>query len=313
MAANRVPPRAGGRGLEALAAAAFLAAYSLPLAGPGAGAFAAEADLVARGAYVVRAAGCIACHTDLKGGGPVLAGGRALKTPFGVFYTPNLTPDPETGIGAWSDADFLRALREGLRRDGSPYYPAFPYTTYSRMTEGDALAIRAYLFSLEPVRRPNRAHDLTPPFGWRALLHLWRLLFFEPRAWRPDAARSETWNRGAYLVEALAHCGECHTPRNALGALDRDLWLAGTAQGPEGQLAPNITPDRATGIGGWSADEIVELLRSGIKPDFDDVQGAMEEAIENGFKHLRQGDLAAIAEYLRALAPIANRVERKRP
>ncbi len=245
-------------------------------------------------------------------GAPIWCAPRA-EDPVGVFFTPNLTPDPETGIGAWSDAEFLRALREGLRRDASPYYPAFPYTTYARMREGDALAIKAYLFSLAPVRRANRAHDLTPPFGWRALLHLWRLLLFEPGAWRPDPARSAGGNRGAYLVEALARCGECHTPRNALGALDRDLWLAGPAQGPEGQLAPNITPDRATGIGAWSSSEIVELLRSGLKPDFDDVQGAMAEATEHGFKHLREGDLAAIAEDLRALPPIANRVERKRP
>jgi mono/diheme cytochrome c family protein len=307
-AAHRSAPR---RRLGVAAAAALLGAGLLAVSGRGAAA--EEPDLVARGAYLVRAGGCVACHTDLKGGGPTLAGGRALKTPFGVFFTPNLTPDPESGIGAWSEADFLGALRQGLRPDGSPYYPAFPYTTYARMTEGDARAIRAYLFSLEPVRRPSRPHDLIPPFGWRPLLHLWRLLFFEPGALTPDPARPEGWNRGAYLVEALAHCGECHTPRNVLGAPDRALWLAGSAQGPEGQLAPNITPDRATGIGDWSASEIVELLRSGLKPDFDDVQGAMAEAIEHGLKHLGEDDLAAIAEYLRALAPIANRVERKRP
>jgi len=294
-----------------IAAAALLGAGLLALSGRGAAA--EKPDLVARGAYLVRAAGCVACHTDLKGGGPPLAGGRALRTPFGVFFTPNLTADPETGIGAWSEADFVAALRQGLGPDDSPYYPAFPYTSYARMTEGDALAIKAYLFSLEPVRRSNRPHDLIAPFGWRPLLHLWRLLFFEPGALAPEPGRSAGWNRGAYLVEALAHCGECHTPRNLLGAPDRALWLAGTAQGPEGQLAPNITPDRATGIGAWSASDIVELLRNGLKPDFDDVQGAMAEVIEHGLKHLDEDDLAAIAEYLLALAPIVNRVERKRP
>ncbi len=275
------------------------------------GAVAAE-DEVARGAYLVRAAGCLSCHTDVKGGGAAFAGGRALKTPFGVFYTPNITPDRESGIGGWSDADFVRALREGVRPDGTHYFPAFPYTSYTGMRESDALALKAYLFSLASVRRENRAHALTPPFGWRFLVGPWKLLFFEPGPLAPDPARSERWNRGAYLVEALGHCGECHTRRNLLGALDREVWMAGTLQGPEGSLAPNVTPDRATGIGDWSAGDIVQLLKTGMKPDLDNVQGAMAEVIDDGLKYLNDDDLAAIAEYVLALEPIHNRVERAR-
>ncbi len=263
-----------------------------------------------RGAYLVRAAGCIACHTDDKGGGAALAGGRALKTPFGTFYSPNLTPDRQTGIGGWRDADFVRALRLGLAPDGSHYFPVFPYTSYTRMTEADALAIKAYLDRLAPVRRPNRAHDLVRPFAWRILQWGWKWLFFEPGELKPDPARSESWNRGAYLVEALGHCGECHTPRNLAGGLDRDMWLAGTPDGPDGELVANITPHPETGIGKWSRRDITGLLRTGLKPNFDDVQGSMEEAIEDGLKYLTDADLDAIAEYLLALPPIDNRVVR---
>ncbi len=275
-------------------------------------ALAAGHDALKRGEYLLRAGGCISCHTDVKGGGAPLAGGRALKTPFGTFYPPNITPDVESGIGAWSDADFVRALRRGVRPDGAHYFPAFPYTSYTRMSEADALALKAYLFSLPPLPGVNRPHELRPPFGWRFLVGVWKRLFFEPGAYRPEPERSARWNRGAYLVEALAHCGECHTPRNFLGASDRAMGLAGTRDGPEGRLAPNITPDRETGIGRWSAGDIVQLLKSGRKPDFDNVQGAMAEAIEDGLRYLTDGDLAAIADYLLALEPIPNRVEAKR-
>lgn len=263
-----------------------------------------------RGAYLVRAGGCVACHTDEKGGGPPFAGGVALKTPFGTFYTPNITPDPETGIGGWSDAEFLAALKRGLRPDGAPYYPAFPYTTYARMTDEDALAIKAYLFSLPPARKPNREHELKFPFGWRWTVSVWRALFFDETPFQPNSARSEEWNRGAYLVEALAHCGECHTPRNVLGALKRDMWLAGAREGPEGEIAPNITPDPKTGIGDWSEGDIVTLLKEGVTPDYDNVQGTMEEAVRHGLSHLSEADLKAIAVYLKSVPPIENAVRR---
>lgn len=281
--------------------------------GAAARAVAGEHDLLTRGEYLLRAGGCVSCHTDVKGGGRPLAGGRALKTPFGVFYSPNITPDEETGIGAWSDADFARALRHGIRPDGAHYFPAFPYTSYTHMRAADVVALNAYLFSRPPVRSPVPPHELRPPFAWRFLVGAWKLLFFEPGPLQPDPGRSKRWNRGAYLVEALAHCGECHTPRNALGALDREMWLAGTAQGPEGRLAPNITPHRATGIGDWSAADLVRLLSTGRKANFDTVQGAMAEAIDEGLKHLSDEDLAAIADYVLSFTPIRHRVERKRP
>ena len=281
------------------------------LVGVAAGTARAEEDQIARGAYLVRAAGCISCHTDVKNDGPTMAGGRALKTPFGVFYSPNVTPDSETGIGAWSDEDFVRALHNGVGPDGAQYFPVFPFTTYTRMTAADALAIKAYLFSLPPVHRPNRRHDVGPPFGWRFLQSIWKTLFFDEHRFTPDSSRSAEWNRGAYLVTALAHCGECHTPRNMFGALQDDRALAGNNHGPDGQLVANITPDRETGIGRWSEADIVRLLKTGRKPDFDDVQGSMEEAIEDGLKHLSDDDLRAIAVYVKALSPIRNEVKRQ--
>jgi len=268
-------------------------------------------DAVARGAYLVRAGGCIACHTVPNGGAP-LAGGRALATPFGTYYSPNITPDKETGIGAWSDADFVRALRDGVSPDGGHYFPVFPFTSYTRMREDDMLAIKAWLFSQPAVRQPAREHDVGAPFGWRWTMWFWKLLFFEPGELQPQPDRSDVWNRGAYLVEALAHCGECHTPRNLFGATDRSLYLAGTTEGPDDELVPNITPHSETGIGDWSRGDIVILLRDGLKPDFDDVQGSMAEAIEDGLRHLDDADLQAIAEFVAGVPAIDNRIESKR-
>ena len=285
------------------------AALSLSLASTGG---AAEDDAVKRGEYAFRAAGGCSCHTDLKGKGAFLAGGRSLKTPFGTFYSPNITPDPETGIGRWSGEDFARAMRDGVAPDGSHYFPAFPYTTFTNITDADLEDLKAYLDSVPAVRRRNTPHDVAPPFGWRFTVGPWKTLFFERGPYAPDPRRSATWNRGAYLATALAHCGECHTPRNLLGGLDTDLWYAGTKDGPEGELAPNITPHRKTGIGRWSASDLAYLLKTGFKPDFDDVQGLMAEAIEHGFKYLNDDDLNAIAEYVGSLPPIDNRVERER-
>ena len=268
----------------------------------------ATTDEVAHGEYVFRAAGCASCHTDVAGGGAELAGGRALSTPFGVFRTPNITPDAETGIGGWSDKDFLRALREGVRPDGEDYFPAFPYTSYTLMSDDDARALKAYLFSRPAVSRPNEPHDLDPPFGWRFIVGSWKLLFFDQGPFEPDPERPEAWNRGAYLVDALGHCGECHTARNVMGARRDSKALAGTAEGPNGRSVPNITPHPETGIGGWSEADIVTLLKTGFKPDFDNIQGAMAEATEDSFKYLSDGDLRAIAVYLRALEPIDNKV-----
>jgi mono/diheme cytochrome c family protein len=273
----------------------------------------ADGSAAERGAYVIRAAGCIACHTDKKNGGAALVGGRALKTPFGTFYTPNLTPDPETGIGRWSDEDFIRALSEGVSPEGEHYYPAFPYTTYARMTRRDMLDLKAYLFAQPPVNQPNRPHDLAFPFSWRFVNWPWQVLFFSARPFEPDPTQTPEINRGAYLVKALAHCGECHTPRNLLSAVDDDDFLSGTTSGPEGEIVPNITPDKATGIGDWSAKDLVFLFRTGFRPDGNDVQGGMREAIDDGLKHLSQADLEAIADYLRSIPPIEHQVRKKRP
>jgi len=240
-----------------------------------------------------------------------LAGGRPLTTPFGTFYSPNITPDPDTGIGRWADAQFLRALRDGVRPDGANYFPVFPYPSFTGITDSNALAMKAYLFSLPPVHQKNRPHDVPFPISLRWLQTGWELLFFTPGPFQPAPDRSVAYNRGAYLVTALAHCGECHTPRNLLGATQLGQQLAATPDGPDGQLVPNITPDPTTGIGRWDKDDVVELLRTGATPEQSRVKGAMREVIEDGLKYLSDGDLEAIADYLFAQPPIVREVSQK--
>jgi mono/diheme cytochrome c family protein len=264
---------------------------------------AADAPAAVRGAYLANAADCEGCHTDREHGGQPYAGGRALATPFGTFYSPNITPDPETGIGRWSDQQFLRALRDGVRPDGANYFPVFPYPSFTNITDADARAIKAYLFSLPAVRQANRAHDVSFPVSWRFLQDGWKLLFFNPGPFRPAPERSEAYNRGAYLVTSLAHCGECHTPRNWFGATEPDRFLAGNPNGPDGKKVPNITPDPRTGIGRWSAEDIETLLRDGHTPEFDFVGGAMSEVVKS-IARLTDEDRQAIALYLRSLPAI---------
>jgi len=266
----------------------------------------ADDAAVERGKAVLQASGGCTCHTDVKGGGAPLAGGRPLKTPFGVFYSSNITPDRETGIGAWSDADFLRAMREGVAPDGSSYFPTFPYTSFTGMSDADLLDLKAYLFSLPPVRRQKTAPDALPPFSWRISAWAWQLLFFSPQRFAPDPAKSASWNRGAYLSTAVAHCGECHTPRNLAGALDRSRWMSGSEEGPEGQLAPNLTPDADTGLGHWTRTDLVWFLQTASKPDGDDSTGLMKEVIDEGYTHVPEADLEAISEYFESLAPVRN-------
>lgn len=270
---------------------------------------ASENEALERGAYIFHAAGCKACHTDTKKKGPPLAGGRAIKTPFGTFYGPNITPDPLTGIGGWSDGDFIRALRSGVSPDGDHYYPVFPYTSFTKMTDRDMLDLKAYIFSLPPVRKRNRPHEVEFPFRFRVLLGLWKALHFTPGPFAPDRAKSAALNRGAYLAEALVHCGECHTPRTMTGGLDSAKWMAGTDDGPDGETVPNITPDAATGIGEWDLDDIEFMLETGIRADADMVGSLMAEVVENGTSRLTAADRRAIALYLKSLAPIHNRVE----
>ena len=252
-----------------------------------------------RGRYLFDVAGCQACHTDSKNGGRPLAGGRALKTPFGVYYSPNITADPEHGIGAWSEDDFVRALRHGKNPDGASYFPVFPYPAYSRMGERDILDLRAYIMSLPGVARPNRQHDTGMIFGNRLLATAWQMMFFNPKPIDPE-------NRGAYLVEALGHCAECHTPRGFLGNLDDDMHMAGTTEGPEGGLVPNITSDRETGIGKWRDGDLQSLFTIGMLPDGDFVGGGMSEVITHTTAKWHKDDMAAVITYLKSLRPVSN-------
>jgi mono/diheme cytochrome c family protein len=300
-------PKTSLRNRGALALGILLAGWIGPAVtglGVAAAETAASAEAVARGAYLFRAAGCAGCHSDPKRKHEPLAGGPALKTPFGTFYAPNITPDPEHGIGRWSDADFLRALRQGLAPDGRHYYPVFPYTSYSGMTERDALDLKAYIFSLAPVARPNRPHEVSFPFNFRDLLGLWKALFFAPRPFAPDPGREAGWNRGAYLVEHLGHCGECHTARNVLGAKDETRKLAGNPNGPDGKKVPNITPDPKDGIGRWRESDVGYYLKTGFLPDGDVADGAMSDVIEQVTAHLSDADRTAIAAYLLSLPAI---------
>ena len=255
-------------------------------------------DDVKRGEYLIKAAGCVGCHTaDGKESVP-FAGGRALKTPFGTFYGPNITPHKTAGIGAWQEADFTRALRKGERPDSAHYFPAFPYPSFTKMADADMHDVWAYLRSIPPDARPNQPHDLKFPFGWRALLGPWKWLFFTPGAMTPDSKADAVVNRGAYIVNALAHCGECHTDRNLLGGTKRDLLLAGTKAGPEGKRIPNITPTRLKKMGDG---ELKEFLISGMTADGDLPGEAMAEVIRNTTSQLTPEDMAAMIAYLRQI------------
>lgn len=263
-----------------------------------------RSDPVAYGAYVFRAGGCYECHTDEKGKGAPLAGGRAMPTPYGTFYSPNITMDPQTGIGAWSEAQFMTAMRRGIRPDGAPYFPAFPYTSFTQASDADLRAIWAYLKAQPAVVRANTEHALKFPFGIRASLWGWRLLFFREGTMQPDPSKSAEWNRGAYLVNALGHCGECHTPRNLLGAVKPDMAFAGSADNAEGDSVPNITPHRDRGIGAWSEKDIADFLGNGMTPDFDFTGGLMHSVVDQSTKFLSAEDRRAMAVYLKSLAPV---------
>lgn len=260
-----------------------------------------NAGMAERGAYLVRAAGCITCHTNAKGGGQAFAGGVPLKTPFGTFYSPNITPDKDTGIGAWSDEDFVRALTMGEGVHGEQLYPVLPYTSYNAMRVEDVLAIKAYLASLPPIAAPQTPNEISFPFTWRALLKGWKFLFFEGAApLADDSSKDPSWNRGRYLV-AVGHCAECHTPRNNFGAREKSAELEGNPQGPENWKVPALKGAKATDFAQWSVEEIAEYLKSGAKPDFDSAQGPMAEVIKDGTQHLTDEDRQAIAHYLKSL------------
>ncbi len=259
----------------------------------------AAASPLARGQYLARAADCEACHT-VPGGVP-FAGGRAFKLPFGTLYTPNITPDRETGIGAWTDAEFLRALHQGVGRGGKPLYPAFPYPAYTMMTDADVLAIKSYLLSLKPERRTAPANTLAFPFNQRWLMRIWAAMFNSDQRFRPIVDRSPQWNRGAYLVEAAGHCGDCHSPRNLMQAVDNRRKFAGGVA--EGWNAYNITQDRGTGIGSWTAAELEDYLAHGHADGRGGASGPMGEAVALSLRHMTNDDIAAIVTYLRTVPP----------
>jgi mono/diheme cytochrome c family protein len=257
-------------------------------------------DLVRRGEYLTRAGDCIACHTSDTG--RPFAGGRAISTPFGTIYTPNITPDPDTGIGRWTDADFIRAMHEGIGKDGQRLYPAFPYVEYTRVTDQDVQAIRAYLNTVVPVRYTPPSNDLRFPFNQRWLMIFWNLLNFDEGRFVPDPKQSAEWNRGAYLVEGLAHCEECHTPRNFTQGLKTGERLSGAIQA--GWHAYNITPHKTSGIGGWSDQEVASYLSTGIAQGRASAAGPMAAVVSNSTQYLNREDLRSIAIYLRALKPV---------
>jgi mono/diheme cytochrome c family protein len=257
------------------------------------------AALIARGEYLTRAADCAACHT--VPGGQNLAGGLAFRLPFGTIYAPNITPDKETGIGAWTDAEFVRALHKGIDRNGNNLYPAFPYTAYALLSTDDALAIRAYLATQRPVHAETPRNELRFPFNQRYAMRAWNLLFLPGHRFTPDPARNEAWNRGAYLVEALGHCGECHTPRNLMMGLDNGRKFAGAEQ--VGWHAYNLTSDRANGLGDWTDAQLAQYLSTGHADGHGPASGPMAEAIENSLRYLTQDDIRAMVAYLRDVAP----------
>jgi mono/diheme cytochrome c family protein len=256
-----------------------------------------------RGAYLAKAAGCAGCHTEKKDNAVPYAGGRELKTPFGTFFGPNITPHPDAGIGRWSEADFLRALRTGVRPDGAHYFPAFPYPSFTLISDADARDLWAFLRSLPPNARSSRPHELRAPYAWRFLVGPWKWLYFKSGPFAADSARSLVLNRGAYLVEALGHCGECHTPRKFLGGMNRERWLGGTASGPDGKRVPNLTPTR---LKKWDDSDLREFLVGGLTPDGDVPAETMGEVIRNTTSQLTPEDLAALIAYLRALPALAD-------
>lgn len=251
---------------------------------------------IVNGQYLVKAGGCVGCHTANKPGATPFAGGRSLETPFGTFFGPNITPDKETGIGNWSEGDFKRAIRHGERRDGSNYFPAFPYPSFTGMSDTDILDLWSYLKSLPPVKQANREHELRFPYNQRFLVNGWKMMFFTPGPFVPPAPANSALARGAYLVGVLGHCGECHTPRNALGGPDRKELFAG-AKIPEGKV-PNLTPTR---LKRWSDAELKEYLTTGTAPNGDVVVEPMSEVITNTTSKLTPEDLNAVVVYLRSL------------
>ncbi len=279
----------------------------------------AAAPDLKNGETMFYAGGCASCHAapaSPKCDDPkirnelTLAGGRCMKTPFGTFYVPNISPDKESGIGGWSTAQFIKAMKEGVSPQGENYYPAFPYTSYQRMFVKDLIDLKAFLDTLPAVKSTVPDHELALPFRLRQPLGIWKWMFLDGKTFQPDPDRSAQLNRGAYLVEGPAHCSECHSPRNPLGGVIFKKKYSG-APNPDGKgIAPNITPHKS-GIGDWSESDIITSLELGLTPDFDTFGGSMVKVQENMAK-LSGADRAAIAAYLKSLTPIPSSVGRPR-
>ncbi len=282
--------------LRTLRAAALLSVTAFAGAGiPPAGA----QPVLERGEYLARAGDCVSCHTA-PGGAP-FAGGLRLDTPFGYMLSPNITPDADTGIGRWSGDDFYRALAAGVNKHGRDMYPTMPFDFYTNVARTDIDAIYAYLRTVKPVRNAIDVNHLDFPFNVRWTMAAWRELYFRPGPLRPDPARSAAWNRGAYLVEGLGHCGDCHSPRNVLGGIEQRRDFTGAAI--DGWFALDLTSDIVTGLGAWSAAQIAAYLKTGVGRDRTTTLGPMAEVIRNSTSHLTDDDRLAMAEYLKAIPP----------
>ena len=262
-----------------------------------------DTDPVARGRYLAEAADCRSCHTA-EGGAP-FAGGRAFKLPFGTLYTPNITPDKTNGIGSVTDAQFIDSVRNGIDPEGERLYPAMPYASYAYMTDADVLAIKAYLMTLPPVANAPPEDALKFPYSQRWLMAIWSGLFKPGKTFEPVADKSPEWNRGAYLAEAMAHCGDCHTPRNLLQAVDHSKKFAGGEA--EGWTAYNITSDKASGVGAWGDDELAQYLATGHAQGRGTGAGPMGEAIALSFSKMTPSDIRAMVAYVRTVPAIETR------
>jgi mono/diheme cytochrome c family protein len=255
-----------------------------------------SAETLARGKALVIAGDCAGCHTADPA--KPFAGGKRIETPFGAIYSPNLTPDRETGLGAWSDDDFVRAFRYGVAPDGSRYYPAFPYPYFTKLTRQDLLAIRAYLATLAPLRNTRPPPQLHWPLNYRVVMRAWNYFFFRPGIFEPNQQKSTEWNRGGYLVRGAAHCGTCHTPKNLFGAAKRGSAFGGGSA--DGWFAPRLDGTERSGLKSWSADDIVEYLASGRNAK-SHADGPMADVVVNSTSQMSDADIRAIAVYLKDL------------
>ena len=260
--------------------------------------------VLARGAQLYRVGSCVGCHSPPFDDATHLGGGRDLPTAFGVFYAPNISPDDAHGIGAWTEADFVRAMRKGRSPEGRRYWPTFPYMTYTRMTDEDLHALWVYLRAQPAVDTPDRPHEVRAPYGVPGALGLWRRLAFRRGPLEPAPERSEAWNRGRYLVRAVSYCDQCHSPRNSLGLLKRRHDLAGGANPGKADVHPNLTPSEV-GLAGWSAQDIAHYLATAEKPDGTrtEPKDIMAEKIHDSFSYYSEADRLAIGAYLTSLAP----------